>query len=227
MPSSRQRSQTAYPAARALLVDSIAKGYYPLQFDIRNAFIQSELAHGEHINCLLPKEWGDGPELKVRLIRALYGLRVSPATWCAAHRKGLLELGWEENPSEPGTFRKLTVNAANPRSRQHMKLIIYVDDCLVLAPTGADGHAEVSKILAKFSGQLVPPVRAAGGEIELDFLGMQVIWNQSLRTLRIVASKAIARMRKKFNFPNPSKRLISGPAEKNLDINPTEEDIEN
>ena len=197
----------SYPAARAFLIEGAAKGLVPIQFDIRNAFIQSVLK--EKINVRLPEEWGAH---KVRLIRALYGLRISPVTWYKTFRTGLLELGWIECVREPGTFMK-----------GHTRLIVYVDDCLIMAETQEEALAETKTILSRFEGNVVPPVKVVDDQVEMDFLGMLVLFNSKEKTLKIVATKAIERMMKKFQF-QINARKISLPAVKE-DLTTTEQEL--
>ena len=210
----------AYPAARAFIVEGCAKGMLPVQFDIRNAFIQSYLK--ERINVRLPPEWNDestgGKNGRVvRLIRALYGLRVSPVTWYKCFRDYLVnELGWSENLREPGTFRKKLEDGTMAM------LLIYVDDCLLMAKSPKCANDEVQKILAKFDGQIVLPVSEAGSLKELDYLGLQVLYDAKERTMKILATKAIERLRKKFNYQQA--RTVSSPAVRE-DLTPTPEEL--
>ena len=53
------------------------------------------------IDILLPKEWGSE---RKRLLRALYGLRISPRLWYLKYRDAMLARGWKELESEPGVF---------------------------------------------------------------------------------------------------------------------------
>jgi hypothetical protein len=126
-------------------------------------------------------------------------------------------MGWVENLREPGTFKKVMSDG------REIFLLVYVDDCMVLAPTAKIAIDEVSQILEKFTGEIVEPVSKMGNVIEMDFLGLQVLYNAQDRTLKIVATKAIERMRRKFNFQT-SARKITAPAIK-VDLTPTEQEL--
>ena len=208
------------PAARAHIINAAAKGLVPTQLDISNAFIQSELR--ERVNIRLPEVWDDSKSNPtngkvVRLIRALYGLRISPVTWYRCFRSFLVEeLGWTESEKEPGTFsRKLDDGST-------ATLLIYVDDCLLFTRTAKQGDAEVSKILKRFNGQKVPPVATHGTCVELDFLGVQILYDPIARSVDMIGQKAIQRMMKKFNFQD-NVRKCSQPSIRE-DLTPTEKE---
>ena len=80
----------------------------------------------ERVFCRLPKHWGGQ---KVRLLRALYGLRISPRRWFDTYRKFLEGRGWVMCESQPGLFRK-----------GDMLTSIYVDDSFISGPNLSEIH---------------------------------------------------------------------------------------
>ena len=212
---------SSYPAARATMINSCAQGLTPLQFDIKGAFVQSVLK--EQVNVRLPPEWNDyspgsSTGRVVRLVRALYGLRISPVTWYRCFRDFICDsLNWIENLREPGTFRKQLKDGS------WAYLLLYVDDALVFASSYETGKHEVDQILQKFEGNIVPPVKTDGTSIEMDYLGLQVQYDATRRYLKIYASAAIERIRKKFNF-GLSTKYVPYPGTRE-DLTPTEEEL--
>ena len=68
------------------------------------AFANADLSGLSYsIDVLLPKEWGGARQ---RLLRALYGLRLSPRLWYERYRDEMFRLGWSELKTEPGVFFK-------------------------------------------------------------------------------------------------------------------------
>ena len=76
-----------------------------------------------------------------------------------------------------------------------MYLLIYVDDCLLLSPSKAEGEKEADKVLARFKGQMVPPLSVGSDFLELDFIGMEIRYSVVHRAVKFTAEKAIGRLR--------------------------------
>ena len=72
----------------------------------------------------------------MRLLKCLYGLKISPRQWYNTYAKHLKETGWTVDPAEPGIFRK-----------GDMKISVYVDDSLLTGPVEQDLEDAMDKIL--------------------------------------------------------------------------------
>ena len=116
----------SHAATRWLAIDAAANKKHIRQFDISNAFIEAVLdQEKDRLFVRLPREWSTNPNGDcVRLLKALYGLRVSPRKWFDCYRATLESLGWKMSAREPGLFTK-----------GGLKTAIHVDDGLM---TGAD-----------------------------------------------------------------------------------------
>ena len=173
---------------RYLLTDSASKGHHILQFDITLAFINSVLdLEKDRVFCKLPKHWGGD---RVRLLRALYGLKISPRRWYDTYRKFLESRGWTCCPTEPGLFRL-----------RDMCISVYVDDTLISGPDLQEMRKEMKEILKHFAGEEVPPTKVhEDGTEERDLLGSTLLYNQKERTMKIHMKDYINKMLKKFNM---------------------------
>ncbi|CAD7935075.1 unnamed protein product [Amoebophrya sp. A120] len=181
----------SHAASRALLVDAAANGKRIKFFDISNAFICASLGD-ERVFVRLPKHWSTDPRGDVvRLLKSLYGLRISPRRWFDTYRKTLEELGWKMCEREPGLFRKGVLT-----------LSVYVDDCVMSGDTEEILGKEMGKILDKFPGKVIPPKAKPGekGCEVYDLLGATLEYNASKKTMRIHMAEAIDRVLKKFNM---------------------------
>ena len=171
---------------RYLSAHAAANGHHILQFDITLAFINSTL-DDDRVFCRLPKHWGGE---KVRLLRALYGLKVSPRKWFDTYRAFLESVGWTMNESEPGLF-----------SKGEMLLSIYVDDSLIAGPDADGIKKEMETILNHFKGEEVKPTKVhTDGTEERDLLGATLLYNQKKRFMLIHMRGAIEKVLKKFNM---------------------------
>ena len=171
---------------RYLCAHAAANGHHVLQFDITLAFINSTLAD-DRVFCKLPAHWGGE---KVRLLRALYGLKVSPRKWFDTYRAYLEKTGWIMNDTEPGLFKK-----------NGMLLSVYVDDSFISGPNLSDVKAEMNAILTYFEGKEVEPTKVHhDGTEERDLLGATLLYNRKKRYMKVHMKDAIVKVLKRFNM---------------------------
>jgi hypothetical protein len=187
----------SHSANRFLLVESAAKGYYKFQFDISNAFIKSTLGEDEKIHVRLPKHWSKNPKGDiVRLLKCLYGLKISPRAWYDTYKTYLESIGWEVCVREPGMFRK------TDKDGNEMLLSIYVDDSFIAGANEANIKYEMDTILEKFPGKVIPPEIEPDGTHVMDIIGMTVRYHRESKTMTMCMDKAIQKLLKKFNMEN-------------------------
>jgi len=178
----------SHAANRYLVVEAAAEGYHLEQFDISNAFLKASL-EDERVFLRLPKHWSSSPKGDVvKLLKSLYGLKVSPRKWFDLYRTTLEKDGWLMNPREPGIFRK-----------DGMILSIYVDDSLLAGKDKQKVIAERDKILSWFPGKVIPPVLCGDVEVR-DLLGATLRYNRDRRWCKISMEDAVDRLLKKFNM---------------------------
>ena len=187
----------SHAANRHLLVETAAHGWYEEQFDISNAFIKSTLDDDEKVIVRLPKHWSKDPKGdKVRLLKCLYGLRISPRKWFDTYKAFLIKQGWEMCFKEPGLFRK------KDSSGQYMHVTVYVDDSIIVGPNQADIRIEMNKILKRFPGKVIPPVIDGEGNHIRDVIGVTMKYNREKKYLDLTIEKAIDKFLKQYNMEN-------------------------
>jgi len=192
----------SHAANRYLLVEAAANGWFIEQFDISNAFMQAVLGD-ERVFIRLPKNWSADPKGdKVRLLKSLYGLKISPRKWFDTYRAYLEGDGWVMCDREPGLFRK-----------NSMILSVYVDDSMICGPDEAECKTAMKRILEHFTGKVVPPQYEGDVEVR-DVLGATVRYDRKKRWLRISMGDAIEKVLKKFNMHDC--RAVSTPCERSI-----------
>ena len=186
----------SHAANRYLLIEAAARGHFLEQFDISTAFIKAVLGD-ERVFVRLPKHWstedGKGKGQIVRLLRSLYGLKISPRKWYDTFKDFLVKRGWEECPREPGLFRKFE------GTPDEMTLSIYVDDGLMGGANPDVLRAERDAICAGLGGKVIPAVLEGSTEVR-DILGVSLRYNRVERSVKFDVSKPIDKLLGKFNM---------------------------
>ena len=152
----------SYAANRYLTIRAASKRWFLRQLDITLAFVNAELTGlDKSIFVRLPKEWA-GPSAEkgatVKLLRALYGLRLSPLLWYRTYRDWLVSQGWYESEKEPGLFQ-LTIPRSDGEPPDELWLTVYVDDSLIAGSRDELVKEWVDRILEKFPGRELPAAR--------------------------------------------------------------------
>ena len=135
----------------------------------------------------------------MRLLRALYGLRISPRTWYETYKDFLVSSGWEICPKEPGLFR-----------RSGYTLSIYVDDTLLTGPCESELKKIRTEILNKFPGKIIKPDLEKdenGDTIEIrDILGVTHRYIPKRRWMKLSMEGSIKKILTKFKMENAKAR---------------------
>lgn len=189
----------SYVAMRVTLVDAAAKGHYISVFDISNAFISAILntesgdPGEERVFVRLPDHWAEKSDINgkprpplVRLLKSLYGLKISPRKWYDCYASFLKEAGWQCNPEEPGLWRKAG-----------LLLCIYVDDSIICGPCKITVLREQDVILQRFPGKVIHPISDGKWKV-WDMLGAQVRFCRAEKSLKIDMKNAIDALLEKF-----------------------------
>ena len=103
----------------------------------------------------------------------------SPKLWYERYAGKLRELGWVGSPLELGIWRK----ASSDKSRL-LKLVVYVDDNLISAPTAEEAAAEIRKIFNVFPGREIQ-ADITGPWSQFDILGANLMYSQEFYTFRL------------------------------------------
>lgn len=185
---------------RALLTHCAANGMHLQAFDISSAYIR---AHIDRLMMIkLPATWVTeaGDHGRRTLVKALYGLPMSGRLWAKTYAKHLTDTGWTECADCPNIWKKVEKDS---NGIEHEAFVsVYVDDCLCCSVSEEVTAATVSKLFKHFDGTFIKPdvVHHGGAEyLRCDILGADVQHNRSERKLRIVMTRVIDKMAKKFD----------------------------
>ncbi|CAD7962993.1 unnamed protein product, partial [Amoebophrya sp. A120] len=191
----------SHAANRYLLVEAAARGWKVRQFDISNAFVRAALGD-EIVLCRLPKHnsWSKNKEKGdvVRLLKSLYGLKISPRRWYDEYSGRLKKLGWVVSEHEPGLFKKFAKDKQG--KEQELWLAVYVDDNIISGEDDDLVAAEMNAILAEFPGkEILAEYDKEGNEIR-DLLGAKLTFNAKKRVMKITCEDAIDKLLEKFHM---------------------------
>ena len=200
---------------RAVMTHCAREGFHIIPFDISNAFIRAEMGD-LRVAVRLPESFREGADDNGTrmLLKALYGLPISPRLWAKTLAKDLTALGWEECKSEPGVYRKFD----KQRKEVVAYITVYVDDCIVGAKNPELCESEVNAISAKHPLKLIESNMDAQGTMHFDMCGADIDYNSREHTLKISMAAYIDKIIERFNMKGCTPRPIPGFPEENLYI---------
>lgn len=171
---------------RALMALVAAFDLETRQYDAVNAFANSPI--DEPIYCKVPDGWTESNLILLLLLRALYGLKQSPALWYKQFSQTLIELGLEPVSGIDCLF-----------TNDHMMLFFFVDDVVVLY------HHQHVKEVDDFQAKLFETYEMRYiGELEW-FLGIRVVRDRKTRRLWLCQDSYIDKIAAKFNISTDTK----------------------
>ena len=198
---------------RAVMTHCAKLGYHVTPFDISNAFIRAGMGDLK-VAVKLPEAFREGPDDNgVRmLLKALYGLPISPRLWAKTLARDLNRLGWEECKSEPGVYRKF-----DEKTNEVIAYItVYVDDCIVGAKTREMCDQEVKLINDVHPLKIIETKLDNDGTMHFDMCGADIEYNSGKHTLKISMSNYIDKVLERFKMEGCTPRPVPGFPEENL-----------
>jgi hypothetical protein len=183
---------------RCAMVQIAKAGFTPVPFDISNAFIRASMG-GTRVCVKLPETFRDpknpSDDGKRMLLKALYGLPISPRLWAKTLSKDLAKLGWTECPHEPGVWTL----------REENQIVgfmtVYVDDCILACNTPEKTAIELDKVHKLHPLSIITTEKADDGTLSFDMTGVDVSINPRLNTLKINMTKYTKKLLKRFDVP--------------------------
>ena len=184
---------------RACMVQIAREGFHPIPFDISNAFVRASM--GSIQVCVrLPESFrdvkDDKDDGKRMLLKALYGLPISPRLWAKTLSKDLEKLGWQECKHEPGVW------SLTEKGKVVGYMTVYVDDCILACNSIEKTKLELDRVHKTHPLKVIETTVSAEGTIAFDMTGVDVEINPSLRTLRISMRKYSEKLLKRFDMTN-------------------------
>ena len=171
---------------RALMAIVAAFDLETRQYDAINAFVNSKI--DEPTYCIPPEGWGNAKGVLLLLLRALYGLKQSPALWYRHLSSTLIDLGLEPLPGIECVF----IN-------DYMILFFFVDDIAILY------DKRHTKKIDEFQAKLFQAYEMRYlGEVQW-FLGIRITRDREARRLALCQDSYINKLITKFNVNISSK----------------------
>lgn len=189
-----------FPSMRTILAIAASKNMLMKQFDIKTAFLNSEL--DETIFMKQPIGYGDGSDKVCKLNKSLYGLKQASRAWNKKFTKFIEQFNFKVSKADPCVF---------VHSNDETYLTLYVDDGLIVSK-----NAELIKNVIDYLKQHFE-VNAFEAE---SYLGLQ-IKRQSNGSILLHQQNYANRVLNRFNMHECNK--VATPA----DTNATLYDLEN
>ena len=119
------------------------------------------------------------------VVRALYGLKISGASFMAFLAERLDEMGFKYSVPDPDVWYRETKKSASEEYYDY--ILVYVDDLLVISLDERSIILEVAEKFRSKKDNIGPPAVYLGGRLAKKSLNGQYIWNM----LRVDYVKAI------------------------------------
>jgi len=145
------------------------------------------------------------------LLKALYGLPISPRLWAKCLGKDLLSKDWKECTLEPGVWRK-----TNAKQETVGYLTVYVDDCVLACIDKETAERELKIIHDMHPLSVIECQDTPDGGIKFDLTGADIEYNSKLRTLKISMANYIRKMLSTYDMLQAKPRNTPSFEEKNL-----------
>ena len=180
------------------LVCGARKGWRIRLFDISNAFLRADMS-GHRVVVSVPEQFRNSNDQDPRrfLLKALYGLPVSPRLWMLRISADLRSMGFEESVTEPGLWRLFKGGECVAT------LSLYVDDACVLGESDElvdDIVSKINKMHPLTMVETTNPDPKSPNRIRFDMLGSDCDYDYSKNFLRITMSTYIKKLLKKMDM---------------------------
>ena len=193
---------------RCALVSGARKKWHLKAFDIGNAFIRASI-QSHKVIVSIPPQFRDGENddgLRM-LLKALYGLPISPRLWGDQISKDLKELGWTEAEAEPGLWRLIE------NGKIVAILTIYVDDCIVMAESEKLVDKLIKQVHDKHPVSMIEmkKLEEKPGAVQFDLLGADCVYHREAGYLRISMANYVDKILRKFDMNQSNLKSVPSP----------------
>ena len=133
-----------------------------LACDIGNAYLNAPCR--EKVWFVAGPEFGSRQGTVVRVVRALYGLKSSGASWRTMFNNTIRDMGFDPTVADPDVYRRPYVKPDGFRYYEY--ILVYVDDVLIISHD-PQTHLEFLKATYELNPASVgPPARYLGADVE-------------------------------------------------------------
>jgi Reverse transcriptase (RNA-dependent DNA polymerase) len=130
--------------------------------DIGNAYLNAPCR--EKVWFVAGPEFGSRQGTVVKVVRALYGLKSSGASWRAMFNNSILEMGFKPSIADPDVY--LRAFAKPDGFKYYEYILVYVDDVLIISHA-PEAHLKVIQANYELNPTSVgPPNRYLGADVE-------------------------------------------------------------
>jgi hypothetical protein len=183
-----------HTSLRTLLALSAAHDLEMRQIDVKTAYLNGILE--EDIYMMQPPGYEDGgPGIVCKLSRSLYGLKQAGRVWYERLCAELIKLGFKPSTADPALF---TLDDGGVK----VFLLVYVDDCLIVAPQG--NTAVLDRIISDLQSAFDLKDM---GEVST-FLGIGISRDRPNRSLSMSQSRYITDVLGKYNMLDARPRSV-------------------
>ncbi|KAI0995269.1 hypothetical protein K3495_g12913 [Podosphaera aphanis] len=192
---------------RAFLSIVAAENLECWQFDIKNAFTESEIKETVYLKPPQGIKVTKGKSLRV--LRSLYGLKQSARDWNLLLRSHIMKWGFVQSSADPCLFTN---------KRKSLIALVYVDDIAVAGKCISSLKWFSETLSSRFNTKNL-------GEIQ-KILGMRITRNRHESTIFIDQEHYLDKILRKFGFPKPTHKVQKIPIEGYDSLRPaTEGDV--
>ena len=130
--------------------------------DVGNAYLNAPCR--EKVWFVAGPEFGSRKGMVIKIVRALYGLKSSGASWRAMFNTSIIEMGFEPIIADPDAYRR--ANAKPDGFKYYEYILVYVDDVLIISHSPQE-HLETIKATYELNPNSIgPPKRYLGADVE-------------------------------------------------------------
>ena len=130
--------------------------------DVGNAYLNAPCR--EKVWFVAGPEFGSRQGTVVKVVRALYGLKSSGASWRAMLNSTITEMGFDPTIADPDVSRR--ANAKDDGFKYYEYILVYVDDLLIISHSP---NTHLERIQATYElnpSSIGPPSRYLGADVE-------------------------------------------------------------
>ena len=130
--------------------------------DVGNAYLNAPCR--EKVWFVAGPEFGSRQGTVIKVVRALYGLKSSGASWRAMFNNSIREMGFIPSVADPDVYRRAF---AKPDGFKYYEyILVYVDDVLIISHAPKE-HLKVIKAMYELNPTSIgPPTRYLGADVE-------------------------------------------------------------
>lgn len=129
--------------------------------DVGNAYLNAPCR--EKIWFVAGPEFGSRQGTVIKIVRALYGLKSSGASWRSMLNSSILEIGFEATVADPDVYRK--ANAKGNGFKYYEYILVYVDDILIISHSPTTHLERIQANYELNPSSIGPPTRYLGADV--------------------------------------------------------------